>query len=331
MNRLTVISVFLFSIFFLACSFPAEAQLLPQMITVQNADFDIIGYINTDGSVMDANFNLAGFIRPEGRIEGANGMSIGYYDGHRFTDMNMYNMAYFDGSRVENSSFYTIGHVGFGTIEGQDFSIVGYFMGDTGGQEWVIAAFCLYYTNVFHYRPLEAEKPEKPEEPEDSEEVALSNLKEYRIFGDIELSDGKNIKVELFSSIAPYSCLRFITLAEEDFYDDLEFFDVKEGAYVRSGCPNNDGTGKSEYKDLTPEVCEEISLQDSPLLIMYQGKTGKDELNCQFLITMTPMRDLKTSNYTIFGKVIDGIDVVRSLKGGETIKTIKIVEEENED
>jgi len=332
MKRLLLISITITFISFLSVFFPAEAgaNLLPQMITVQNSSFDIIGYINTDGSVMDYNFNLVGFIRAEGRIEGQNGFSIGYFDGHRFTDSNMYNVAYFDGGRIENSNFYPVAHVGFGTIEGQDYSIIGYFMGDTGGQDWIIAAFCIYYTDLFRSnRQEESPEPEEAEEPEEPEEVALAGGGKYKVLGKIELYNGKEITVELLSSIAPETCLRFITLSEEDFYDNLEFFSVKEGVYARAGCPNNDGTGKSPYGDLSLEESDDVSLRDGGLILMYQGESGKDEPNCQFLLTMSPLRELKTSKYTIFGKIIDGMDVLHTLKDGEKIKTIKIVEERN--
>lgn len=157
-----IIFLIFLTLLFIIINLPqARADFLPQIITIQNAKYDIIGYINPDGSVMDYDYNFIGYIRQEGRVEGENLFSIGYYDGKSFQDQSFNTVGFFDGNRIENSNFCPIAYIGFGTIEGQDYSIIGYFMGDTGGQDWVIAAFCLYFTDILYIDYNKNSIPEK--------------------------------------------------------------------------------------------------------------------------------------------------------------------------
>ena len=63
----------------------------------------------------------------------------------------------------------------------------------------------------------------------------------------ITMEDGSEMRFELYYSAAPHTVGNFIALANDGFYDGLEFFRVVPGVFIQSGDPNNDGTGGAGY------------------------------------------------------------------------------------
>lgn len=63
----------------------------------------------------------------------------------------------------------------------------------------------------------------------------------------ITMADGKTMRFELYLQVAPNTVANFCKLANDGFYDNLEFFRVVPGVLVQAGCPNNDGTGNAGY------------------------------------------------------------------------------------
>jgi hypothetical protein len=139
-------------LFIFILSNQARADYLPEILTIQDPNYNVIGYINTDGRVMDKNYKPIGYIRDEGRMEDLKLNSIGYFDGNNFQDENFNIIASFSQNRIQSLNFCPLGYIENGQIEGQDFKMMGYFIGNTQGKNWVIAAFCLYYTNIFNFR-----------------------------------------------------------------------------------------------------------------------------------------------------------------------------------
>ena len=64
----------------------------------------------------------------------------------------------------------------------------------------------------------------------------------------ITMSDGQEMRFELHLSAAPNTVANFVTLANDGFYDGLEFFRVVPGVLIQSGDPNNDGTGSANWR-----------------------------------------------------------------------------------
>lgn len=151
------------------------------------------------------------------------------------------------------------------------------------------------------------------------------------------------IKMELYSNIAPKMVERFKTLAKEGVYDGVTFHRINPSV-IQSGDPlskdnnpANDGTGKSDK----PNVVAEFS--DIPYDTAIVGAArGPDNnsANSQFFITLKREQGFD-NRYTIFGKVIEGMNHVRTIAGvpaaekeGERpkepirIKTIRIVPRE---
>lgn len=118
------------------------------------------------------------------------------------------------------------------------------------------------------------------------------------------------IKIELYSNIAPKMVERFKTLAREGFYNGKTFHRVAD--YVlQGGSPNGDGTGSSGKPNLPAEF------SDVPFergIIGAARTTNPNSANCQFYITLKryPSWD---KQYTVFGKVIEGLNNADTIAG----------------
>lgn len=118
------------------------------------------------------------------------------------------------------------------------------------------------------------------------------------------------IKIELYSNIAPQMVERFKTLAKEGFYNGVTFHRVS-AIVIQGGDPNSknnnpddDGAGGSTKPDVPAEF------SDVPFergIVGAARTTDPNSANCQFYITMQrfPSWD---KNYTVFGKVIEGMN-----------------------
>lgn len=140
------------------------------------------------------------------------------------------------------------------------------------------------------------------------------------------------IKVELYSNIAPKMVARFKDLAKEGVYDGTTFHRINPSV-IQGGdplskdtTPTNDGTGKSDKPNVDAEFSD--ILYDSGILGAARG-TDNNSANSQFFITLK--RESGFDNrYTIFGKVIDGMNNVRTIsavqpkEGERPVEAIKI-------
>ncbi len=118
------------------------------------------------------------------------------------------------------------------------------------------------------------------------------------------------MKIELYSNVAPEMVKRFKELAKEGFYNGTTFHRVSP-TVIQGGDPNGNGTGKSSK----PNVPAELS--DVPFERGIVGAArGMDfnSANSQFYITMQkyPSWD---KNYTVFGKVIEGMNNADTITG----------------
>ncbi len=121
-------------------------------------------------------------------------------------------------------------------------------------------------------------------------------------------------KVELFEDKAPTTAGNFITLAGNGFYDGLVFHRVIEEFMIQGGDPNGDGTGGPGYK-IDDEFGEGLKHDSEGILSM--ANSGPDTGGSQFFITLVPTPWLD-GKHAIFGKVVEGMDVVREIGGVET-------------
>ena len=116
-----------------------------------------------------------------------------------------------------------------------------------------------------------------------------------------------DINVELFSADVPVTVNNFVFLAKEGFYKNGQFHRVIKDFMIQGGCPTGDGTGGPGYR-----------FQDEPVTRSYVKATlamanaGPNTNGSQFFIVLGADVGLPP-NYTIFGNVTSGIDVLDAI------------------
>jgi peptidyl-prolyl cis-trans isomerase B (cyclophilin B) len=137
----------------------------------------------------------------------------------------------------------------------------------------------------------------------------------------IETSRG-TIRVQLHDEKAPRTVANFQKLAGEGFYDGLKFHRVIADFMIQTGCPRGTGTGGPGY---TFKDEFHPSLKHSGPGILSMANAGPDTNGSQFFIThvATPWLDGK---HSVFGKVIEGQDVVNAIREGDSMSSVSVVE-----
>jgi cyclophilin family peptidyl-prolyl cis-trans isomerase/protein-disulfide isomerase len=117
------------------------------------------------------------------------------------------------------------------------------------------------------------------------------------------------IVVKLLPEIAPLAVNSFIFLVENNWFDDITFHRVVPGFVAQTGDPTGTGFGEPGYA-FSLEVSENVIFNRKGLVAM--ANSGPDTNGSQFFITYDEAPTLN-GNYTIFGEVIEGMDVVENL------------------
>lgn len=133
------------------------------------------------------------------------------------------------------------------------------------------------------------------------------------------------MKVSFFEQDAPGTVANFIKLAESGFYDGLIFHRVIPSFVIQGGCPNGIGTGGPGYK-IKCETGGGNQYHDRGVLSM--AHAGKDTGGSQFFICHNRENTAHLDGvHTVFGKVIEGLDVIDQIRQGDVIEKIEIFEE----
>jgi cyclophilin family peptidyl-prolyl cis-trans isomerase len=136
--------------------------------------------------------------------------------------------------------------------------------------------------------------------------VVIDPLKAYTATIKTEKGD---IVLDLFPDVAPLTVNSFVFLAREGWFDNVTFHRVIPGFMAQGGDPTGSGMGGPGYA-FKNEVTEDLVFDRQGLLAM--ANSGTDTNGSQFFITYAPAAHLNGS-YTIFGEVIEGMEVVESL------------------
>ncbi len=132
-------------------------------------------------------------------------------------------------------------------------------------------------------------------------------------------TDKGDIGIQLYPASAPGTVASFIRLAREGFYSNKVFHRVEPNFVVQTGCPRGDGYGALDFS-LRTEIGP-IYYDDEGYVGM--ASAGPDTESTQFFITHSPAPHLD-GRYTLFGKVVQGMDVVHKLQIGDRIQQISI-------
>jgi peptidylprolyl isomerase len=128
----------------------------------------------------------------------------------------------------------------------------------------------------------------------------------------METSKG-TVTIELRPDLAPGHCDRIRELARDGFYDGIIFHRVIDGFMAQVGCPNGTGMGGSDKPNLQAEFNAEPHVRG----ICSMARTNQPHsANSQFFICFDDARFLD-NQYTVWGKVTDGMDVIDQLAKGE--------------
>ncbi|OPY20256.1 MAG: peptidyl-prolyl cis-trans isomerase A (rotamase A) [Methanomethylovorans sp. PtaU1.Bin093] len=138
----------------------------------------------------------------------------------------------------------------------------------------------------------------------------------------IETEKG-NIVLELFEKDAPKTVANFEKLIKQGFYDGLTFHRVIPNFVIQGGCPKGNGTGGPGYT-IKCETKGNPRKHGKGALSM--AHAGKDTGGSQFFITHSPQPHLD-GVHTVFGQVIEGMDVVNKIKPKDVMKKVTISEE----
>ncbi len=158
--------------------------------------------------------------------------------------------------------------------------------------------------------------------------MVIDTSKKYTAI--IETEKG-NLVLELFASDVPMTVNNFVFLAQEGFYDGSTFHRVIPGFMAQGGDPTGTGKGTAGYF-----FDDEFSKHTHVAGALSMANSGPNTNSCQFFITYTPQHQLD-GKHTVFGQLIEGMDVLKSLTPrdpsknpkfkGDTIKRIVIIEE----
>lgn len=143
-----------------------------------------------------------------------------------------------------------------------------------------------------------------------------AELKNKRV--EIVLDKG-TIVFDVLDSEAPKAASNFIALARSGFYDSLTFHRVEPGFVIQGGDPRGNGTGGPGYKfeDETVRLNYDAG-------IVAMANAGPDTTNgSQFFIVLENQPSLP-KNYTIFGRVVSGLDVVRRVAVGDVMRSVTV-------
>lgn len=148
--------------------------------------------------------------------------------------------------------------------------------------------------------------------------------------GDLSPMDLKNKKVQITTAKgaiemmiypeATKAASNFLFLTHEKFYDGLTFHRVEPGFVVQGGDPLGNGSGGPGYQFADEPVTRKYEKG-----IVAMAKAGPNTNGSQFFI-MLEDNDSLPPQYTIFGKVTKGMDVVSKIAVGDVMETVSIIE-----
>lgn len=210
--------------------------------------------------------------------------------------------------------------------------------------QYIGAAIVLIVVGVFLWKFVPWESIAFNNEPASSSEVVAGESKQYdaappitidagkKYFAAVEMEKGGEFVIELYADKAPITVNSFVFLAREGFFNGVTFHRVLEGFMAQGGDPTGTGSGGPGYQF----VNEDSGLLFDKAGVVAMANAGPDTNGSQFFITFAAAEFLN-GGYTIFGQVIEGMDVVNGITRrdpnanpnftGDVIKTITIIEE----
>lgn len=140
------------------------------------------------------------------------------------------------------------------------------------------------------------------------------------------------IVIRLFRKQAPKTVAHFMQLVQQGFYNGLAFHRVEPGFVIQGGCPNGNGSGlytdpKTNKPVMVPlETSTTLSHNAAGVVAMARFPKNPNSGSCQFYITLQPQPRLD-HQYSIFGGVLKGMDVVQKIQKDDKMTTVSLREQ----
>ncbi|KGX85969.1 peptidylprolyl isomerase [Pontibacillus litoralis] len=141
--------------------------------------------------------------------------------------------------------------------------------------------------------------------------------------GTIEFGNGEKLVFELFEDAAPGTVENFEKLANSNFYNGLTFHRVIPDFVIQGGCPVGNGTGGPGYTIKCETEGNPHKHQKGALSMAH---AGKDTGGSQFFVVLAPQPHLD-GRHTVFGQVIEGLDIIDRVRMGDVMEKVTVVEE----
>ena len=178
-----------------------------------------------------------------------------------------------------------------------------------GGIALIIVVLILVWLFATPWSPLSSSDPGQVDKVTSwSEPPAMSIDASKQYFATIKSELG-DIRIELYADKAPMTVNNLVFLAREGYYDNTTFHRVIDGFMAQAGDPTGTGSGGPGYT-FADEFHPDLGHDDAGILSM--ANRGTDTNGSQFFITYAPQTHLD-GKHTVFGKVVNGMDVVQSL------------------
>jgi cyclophilin family peptidyl-prolyl cis-trans isomerase len=129
----------------------------------------------------------------------------------------------------------------------------------------------------------------------------------------LDLDDGGRVTIWLRPDLAPKMVERVKTLTRQHFYDGLDFHRVIDGFMAQGGDPKGDGTGGSTLPNVPAEFNYYPHVRGA---VSAARAEDENSANSQFFIVLQPRLALD-KKYTVFGRVLDGMEYVDAIHRGE--------------
>ncbi|MFC1889901.1 peptidylprolyl isomerase [Thermodesulfobacteriota bacterium] len=150
--------------------------------------------------------------------------------------------------------------------------------------------------------------------------MQIDPKKIYRVT--IETNRG-DMKLELYPEHAPKTVNNFVFLARDGFYDGVLFHRVISNFMIQGGDPTGTGRGGPGYQ-FEDEVAENPLKHETGVISM--ANAGPNTNGSQFFITHSPQPHLN-GMHTVFGKVVEGQEVVNAIQQGDKMMKIVVSDE----
>ena len=140
--------------------------------------------------------------------------------------------------------------------------------------------------------------------------------------GKIHTSKG-DLTFELYDDAAPIAAANFKKLVSQGFYNGLSFHRVIPNFMVQAGCPNGTGAGGPGY---TIECETKGDKQYHDRGVMSMAHRGPNTGGSQFFICHNRQGTRHLDGvHTCFGKIIEGLDIIDEIKGGDVMDKVELI------